>query len=41
MANAVMRRLTREGESRFGNTKPTDNLPEWLKTSWQLHMGLM
>ena len=39
MANAVMRRLTREGESRFGNTKPIDNLPEWLKTSWLATYG--
>ncbi len=39
MANAVMRRLTREGKNRFDNTKPTDNLPEWLKTSWQATYG--
>ena len=39
MANAVMRRLTREGEARFGTTKPTDNLPEWLKTSWHATYG--
>ena len=39
MANAVMRRLTREGEARFGNHQPTDNLPEWLKTSWHATYG--
>ena len=35
LANAVMRRLTREGESRFATTNPVDNLPDWLKESWQ------
>lgn len=39
MANAVMRRLTREGEARFATTTATDNLPEWLKTSWHAAYG--
>lgn len=39
LANAVMRRLTREGESRFATTNPVDNLPDWLKDSWQTHYG--
>jgi len=39
MANAVMRRLSREGEARFGTTNATDNLPDWLKSSWHNKYG--
>jgi 16S rRNA (cytosine967-C5)-methyltransferase len=39
MANAVMRRLTREGEARFATTTPIDNLPDWLNSSWQAKYG--
>lgn len=34
MANAVMRRLTREGEALFEKTSATDNLPDWMAQSW-------
>lgn len=39
MANAVMRRLTREGEKAFEKTSDADNLPAWLRTSWETHYG--
>ncbi len=39
MANAVMRRLTREGDTRFETTAPIDNLPDWLLQSWNEHWG--
>ncbi|MBT6122870.1 MAG: MFS transporter [Candidatus Puniceispirillum sp.] len=39
MANAVMRRLTREGDARFETTAPIDNLPDWLLQSWNEHWG--
>ena len=39
MANAVMRRLTREGEACFVTTGPMDNLPDWLCKSWTHYWG--
>ncbi len=39
LANAVMRRLTREGEARFDTTNHMDNLPAWLKKSWTHYWG--
>jgi 16S rRNA (cytosine967-C5)-methyltransferase len=39
MANAVMRRMTREGEARLTTTTPSDNLPDWLMASWSEHYG--
>jgi len=39
LANAVMRRLSREGEARFATTTPLDNVPDWLRMSWQTHYG--
>ena len=39
MANAVMRRLTREGDARFETTTAIDNLPDWLLQSWNAHWG--
>jgi 16S rRNA (cytosine967-C5)-methyltransferase len=34
LANAVMRRLTREGDARWQTTSHLDNLPDWLRQSW-------
>ena len=39
LANAVMRRLTRDGESLLAATQDYDNLPSWLKISWQHYWG--
>jgi len=39
LANAVMRRLTREGEKLFSTTKAVDNLPDWLQQSWRHYWG--
>ncbi len=39
LANAVMRRLSREGEELFADTNAMDNLPEWLQQSWQHYWG--
>lgn len=39
LANAVMRRLTREGEELFAATSAMDNLPEWLQQSWRYYWG--
>ena len=39
MTNAVMRRLTREGDTRFETTVAADNLPDWLLQSWNTHWG--
>ena len=39
LANAVMRRLTREGESLFEATSHMDNLPSWLQQSWRHYWG--
>ncbi len=39
LANAVMRRLTREGEELLAVTTAVDNLPEWLQQSWQHYWG--
>ena len=35
LANAVMRRLTREGEALFEATSHMVNLPSWLQQSWR------
>ena len=39
LANAVMRRLTREGESLLEATSHMDNLPSWLQQSWRHYWG--
>jgi len=39
LANAVMRRLSREGEARFQTTSHLDNLPDWLQKSWTFYWG--
>ena len=39
LANAVMRRLTREGEELFAATNTVDNLPDWLQQSWRHYWG--
>ena len=39
LANAVMRRLTREGEALFEATSHMDNLPSWLQQSWRHYWG--
>ena len=40
LANAVMRRLTREGEALFDATSHMDNLPVWLQQSWRHYWGI-
>ena len=39
LANAVMRRLTREGEELLAATSTIDNLPYWLQQSWRHYWG--
>jgi 16S rRNA (cytosine967-C5)-methyltransferase len=39
LANAVMRRLTREGEELLAATNTVDNLPVWLQQSWRHYWG--
>ena len=39
LANAVMRRLTREGDARWQTTSHLDNLPDWLRQSWRHYWG--
>ena len=39
LANAVMRRLTREGEARWVTTSHMENLPDWLRRSWRHYWG--
>ena len=39
LANAVMRRLSRDGADILATTSPEDNLPEWIRQSWTLHWG--
>ena len=39
LANAVMRRLTRDGEALLAATHDTENLPDWLRRSWQHYWG--
>lgn len=34
LANAVMRRLTREGAALLAKTQPRHNLPDWLRVEW-------
>ena len=40
LANAVMRRLSRDGADILATTGPEDNLPEWIRQSWTRHWGL-
>ena len=39
LANAVMRRLTRDGETLLATTHNSENLPNWLRRSWQHYWG--
>ena len=39
LANAVMRRLTRDGREMLAATGPEDNLPDWIRHSWQRDWG--
>ena len=39
LANAVMRRLTREGAAMLAETAVEDNCPGWIRKSWQTHYG--
>ena len=39
LANAVMRRLTRDGEDLLTDTHDSENLPDWLRRSWQYYWG--
>ena len=39
LANAVMRRLTREGDALLETTNSMDNLPGWLQHSWRHYWG--
>ncbi len=39
LANAVMRRLSRDGADRLTATVPEDNLPDWIRQNWQRHWG--
>ena len=39
LANAVMRRLTRDGEALLAATHDTENLPDWLRRSWHHYWG--
>ena len=39
LANAVMRRLTRDGEALLTATNEAENLPNWLRHNWQHHWG--
>ena len=39
LANAVMRRLTRDGDALLATTHETENLPDWLRWSWQHYWG--
>ena len=39
LANAVMRRLTRDGETLLATTHDAENLPDWLRRSLQHYWG--
>jgi 16S rRNA (cytosine967-C5)-methyltransferase len=39
LANAVMRRLSRDGADILATTDPQDNLPDWIRQSWTHHWG--
>ncbi len=39
LANAVMRRLTREGGDMLARTAVEDNCPDWMLRSWQAQYG--
>ena len=39
LANALMRRLTRDGEALLATTHDAENLPDWLRHSWQHYWG--
>ncbi|PHR59821.1 MAG: MFS transporter [Robiginitomaculum sp.] len=35
MANAVLRRVSEQGQTLLAETRPLDNLPKWLRVSWE------
>ncbi len=35
MANAVLRRVSEQGDTLLAQTRPLDNLPTWLRLSWE------
>ncbi|NCF48278.1 MAG: MFS transporter [Bacteroidetes bacterium] len=39
LANAVMRRLTRDGQELLARTSAADNLPDWIYKSWIKQFG--
>ena len=39
LANAVMRRLSRDGAAMLAATDPQDNLPDWIRQNWTHHWG--
>ena len=39
LANAVMRRLTRDGDTLLAATHDAENLPDWLRRSWRHYWG--
>jgi 16S rRNA (cytosine967-C5)-methyltransferase len=39
LANAVMRRLTRDGDAMLAATDEAENLPDWLGRSWRHYWG--
>ncbi len=39
LANAVMRRLSRDGMEILATTGPEDNLPDWIRQTWHHHWG--
>ena len=39
LANAVMRRLSRDGADILATTTAADNLPDWIRQTWHRHWG--
>lgn len=39
MANAVLRRVSEQGQTLLKDTRPLDNLPAWLRKSWETAYG--
>ena len=39
LANAVLRKIAREGASKLVNTTPRDNIPGWIYKSWEKSFG--
>ena len=39
LANAIMRRLTHDGETLLAVTHEVENLPDWLRRNWQHYWG--